>query len=161
MANVAHSTLTGADLHEPKGVETAGAGTAYLADGVGSGTWSSPLANLNNSNLVVLSTRITDISTAASVFTVSPLAGDIVDIYVVLHGTIATANSIVTAEINGIPMSSLSITCTAAGSVAGSVFTGSPTGANAITAGGAIEIITDGASSNTVAADVIVVVDVS
>jgi len=33
----AHSTLTGADLHEPKGVAAASAGQIYIADGAGSG----------------------------------------------------------------------------------------------------------------------------
>ncbi len=39
MANVAHSTLTGANLHEPKGVASATSGTIYVADGAGSGSW--------------------------------------------------------------------------------------------------------------------------
>lgn len=39
MANVAHSTLTGAELHEPKGADTAAAGTVYVANGSGSGSW--------------------------------------------------------------------------------------------------------------------------
>lgn len=39
MANVAHSTLTGSDLHEPKGVASANSGQIYIADGAGSGTW--------------------------------------------------------------------------------------------------------------------------
>jgi microcystin-dependent protein len=41
LANVAHSTLTGSDLHEPKGVASATSGQVYIADGVGSGAWSS------------------------------------------------------------------------------------------------------------------------
>ena len=36
---VAHSTLTGADLHEPKGVASATANQIYLSDGAGSGDW--------------------------------------------------------------------------------------------------------------------------
>lgn len=39
-----HSTLTGADLHEPKGVESAPAGTVYVANGTGSGSWLSTYA---------------------------------------------------------------------------------------------------------------------
>jgi hypothetical protein len=39
MANVAHKNLTGADLHEPKGVAAATADHVYVADGAGSGTW--------------------------------------------------------------------------------------------------------------------------
>lgn len=39
MANVAHAALTGASLHEPKGVASADVGTVYVADGAGSGSW--------------------------------------------------------------------------------------------------------------------------
>lgn len=39
MANVPHSSMTGADLHEPKGVSTAAAKTVYRANGAGSGSW--------------------------------------------------------------------------------------------------------------------------
>lgn len=35
----AHKDLTGSDLHEPKGVATAAAGTVYTANGNGSGSW--------------------------------------------------------------------------------------------------------------------------
>lgn len=34
-----HNTLTGSQLHEPKGAATATAGQVYVADGAGSGTW--------------------------------------------------------------------------------------------------------------------------
>lgn len=40
MANVAHASLTGAELHEPKGVASAALGTVYVANGAGSGSWS-------------------------------------------------------------------------------------------------------------------------
>lgn len=36
-----HATLTGASLHEPKGVTTATSGQVYRADGAGSGSWQS------------------------------------------------------------------------------------------------------------------------
>lgn len=39
MANVAHADLTGAELHEPKGADSAALGTVYVADGAGSGSW--------------------------------------------------------------------------------------------------------------------------
>jgi len=39
MANVAHSGLTGADLHEPKAIAAAAANKVYVSDGAGSGTW--------------------------------------------------------------------------------------------------------------------------
>jgi hypothetical protein len=37
-----HRNLTGDSLHEPKGVEVATAGTTYVANGSGSGTWKIP-----------------------------------------------------------------------------------------------------------------------
>lgn len=39
MATVSHATLTGVQLHEPKGVAAATAGTVYVANGAGSGSW--------------------------------------------------------------------------------------------------------------------------
>lgn len=47
MADVAHATLTGADLHEPKGVATAASGTVYISDGAGSGSWGTVASSLN------------------------------------------------------------------------------------------------------------------
>lgn len=41
MANIAHSVLAGVEIHEPKGTDTAALGTVYVADGAGSGSWSS------------------------------------------------------------------------------------------------------------------------
>ena len=40
---IEHSTITGADSHEPKDVGTAIYGQAYVADGVGSGSWAQPV----------------------------------------------------------------------------------------------------------------------
>lgn len=39
MANVLHANLSGADLHEPKGVASAANKTVYKANGSGSGAW--------------------------------------------------------------------------------------------------------------------------
>lgn len=41
MTNVSHASLTGSQLHEPKGADSATLGTVYVADGAGSGSWSS------------------------------------------------------------------------------------------------------------------------
>ena len=40
--NIPHKNLTGANLHEPKGIENASAGDVYIADGVDSGAWTEP-----------------------------------------------------------------------------------------------------------------------
>jgi hypothetical protein len=48
MTNVTHSTLTGADLHESKGVSSAAVNTVHVADGSGSGAYQKiPLAALS------------------------------------------------------------------------------------------------------------------
>jgi hypothetical protein len=39
MPNVAHASLSGADLHEPKGIASASSGMVYVADGASSGSW--------------------------------------------------------------------------------------------------------------------------
>jgi len=39
MANVQHSSLPDAELHEPKGVAAASSGEVYVADGSASGAW--------------------------------------------------------------------------------------------------------------------------
>lgn len=45
-----HRLLTGNQLHEPKGIESASPGTVYVADGNGSGQWIDPFASLYNVN---------------------------------------------------------------------------------------------------------------
>jgi Phage Tail Collar Domain. len=59
LANVAHSTLTGSALHEPKGVSAATSGQVYIADGAGSGAWSSA------STALTLTGQISDFWTLA------------------------------------------------------------------------------------------------
>lgn len=38
--SIQHKDITGSNVHEPKGIDTAIAGTSYIANGAGSGTWS-------------------------------------------------------------------------------------------------------------------------
>ena len=61
-----HSGLTGANLHEPKGVAAATAGKVYIANGAASGAWTAP--TLLNMAAAVTATaaeivRATDVST--------------------------------------------------------------------------------------------------
>lgn len=42
MPNVSHSTLTGAEVHEPKGISGATNNQSYVANGSSSGTWKEP-----------------------------------------------------------------------------------------------------------------------
>ena len=40
---IQHNIITDPDLHEPKGVSSASAGTIYKANGTGSGSWDYPI----------------------------------------------------------------------------------------------------------------------
>lgn len=70
-----HSILTGADLHEPKGADSASQNTVYIADGNGSGTWSlfstaSLGSSFKNVNTIFLSGQVPDLSTNGSEYLV-------------------------------------------------------------------------------------------
>lgn len=143
---VEHSTLTDPDIHEPKGASSASANSAYIADGSGSGSWTV----IRNLNKIYLSTQIADVSTAGSHWLVIPATGTISKIYSVIHGALGTADAGLTFEINGTAITGGAITIAYTSSAAGDVDSASPTANNTITAGTAVEIITDGASSNTV-----------
>lgn len=144
--SVEHSTLTGSDLHEPKGTAAANTGEVYIANGSGSGTWTA------HHNRCVLTTRIDDISTASSAWVVTPVAGTISKIYSVISGAITSGAAVLTAEIAGVAVTDGVLTVAVSGSAAGIVDSATPSAANTVTAGSAIEIVTDGGSTNTVSA---------
>ena len=167
MTNVNHKDLTTTALHEPKGVAGASANTMYGADGAGSGAWAkvdadnintSSIKNLNQQSVTV---TFEDISTGSSQFVVIPLAGDITKIWTVIDGAIITADAGMSFEIAGTPITNGGITITQSGSAAGDVDSSSPSGAQTVTAGQAIEMISDGASGNTVNAKITFEVDVT
>jgi uncharacterized sodium:solute symporter family permease YidK len=108
---------------------------------------------------VVLSHRFADISTAESIYLLTPISGVVRSIHVVLHGAITVANSTVDARINGVAVTGSSLSVPFSGSAAGLGFSSFPTAANALTTNGVIEVRTDGASTTAVAASVFVVVD--
>ncbi len=109
-----------------------------------------PYNEVKQKNQYVLTYTIADISTADSHFVVAPFAGDIDAIYTVLHDTIATSDAAITFELGGTEITGSAITVTASGSDDGDVDSSTPTALNSVTAGQAIEIITDGASTNAV-----------
>lgn len=143
-----HKDLPDSELHEPKGVASASAGTVYIADGSGSGSWSTPLSKQ------VLQAAIVDISNAGTYYTVAAYPGTLKKIYLVLHGAVTTANSVVSFTINGVPITNSGITVDHTTSGAGVVYSSTPTAANLVTAGSVISVTTDGGSSTTVRATI-------
>ncbi len=94
-----------------------------------------------------------DVSTADSAWGVAQHAGTITKIESVIDGAITTADAVITPQIATVNITDGGITIANAGSAAGDVDSSTPSAANVVTAGQAIEIATDGASTNTVAAN--------
>ena len=91
--------------------------------------------------------KITDISTGGSTFVVCPIAGTISAIYSTINNAITSVDAGLSFELAGIAVTGGGITVAYDGSAAGDVDSATPTAANTVTAGQAIEMITDGASS--------------
>lgn len=103
--------------------------------------------------IVHLPFYIADVSTAGQIYVPVPddCEGDIVEIRSALNGAIATADAVLTAKIGGTAVTGGAITIAQSGSAAGDTDLCRPTGARTVSAGQAIEIETNGASTNTVA----------
>ncbi len=97
-----------------------------------------------------ITSTIADISTASSTFVPVPDGGRVIKIITALQGAIGTANGGITFEIGGTAITGGGITVAYSGSAAGDVDTAEPTAANEVSEDGTIEMITDGASTNTV-----------
>lgn len=161
---VEHKNLTGAQLHEPKGIDAAAIGTVYEANGAGSGSWVDPLRNLNNENLLVVTKEIADVSNPSSIYLPVPLACKVTKITIVTDATFTGTNTI-TAQIvpsestTGTAVSGISIACT--GTNANKVSSGTSTSNNELTATDTLRIITDGGGTGACPATVVVTLDVS
>ena len=97
-----------------------------------------------------LTSKITNISASGSTFVPVPDGGKVINIITSIKNAISSANAALTWEIGGTAMTGSAITVTQSGSAAGDVDTATPTAANRVEEGGSIEMITDGASSNTI-----------
>lgn len=109
---------------------------------------------------VALTATIADVSTAGQIYIPIPdeYAGEVVEIRTVLNGAIGTADVDLTPKIGGVAMTNGLITIATAASAAGDADLSRPTGANAVAQGDAIEIETDGASTNAVSVFITVVI---
>ena len=110
---VLHRNLTGADLHEPKGVDTANQGEVYVADGAGSGSWLSPRRN------IVQSAKVGDVSVANSVLLPCMTKGTLDKVSISVSG--ATSAVDFDVLVNGVYVLTVSIPATTAESFETSV----------------------------------------
>ena len=139
---------------------TAGQAIEIITDGgstdAAKGTVVLVIQGVPSTPLRYIQGEIADISTGASSWTVSPIAGTITNIWTVIDGAIITVDAGITFELGGTAITGGDITIAFSGSAAGVVDTAAPTALNTVTAGQAIEIITDGASTNAVKAEVLI-----
>lgn len=119
-------------------------------------TFTGAVENAGGGNLKtkLLNVQIPDISTGSSVWVVPGFACTIVGISSVINGAIITVDAGITTEIAGTPVTNGDLTIAFTGSAAGVVDQNTPTAANAVGATEAIEVITDGLSTNTITANI-------
>tara|TARA_R110000782_G_scaffold237836_1_gene324304 strand:- start:589 stop:1059 length:471 start_codon:yes stop_codon:yes gene_type:complete len=154
MANVNHSSLTDPLIHEPKGVASASAGKVYVADGSGSGTWTSKETLVGET----LTGYIDNISASSTVYVPIPFAGTISKVVTVLEAAISSANATLTVK-NAAAASMGTITVAQSGSAAGDVDTLAPSSNNTVAADSFITIASDGGSTNSATLRFVVVLD--
>jgi poly-gamma-glutamate capsule biosynthesis protein CapA/YwtB (metallophosphatase superfamily) len=96
-----------------------------------------------------ITTYLADVSTAGQIYVAPGFAGKIKKVTTVLNSAISGANAVLTLKIGGTAVTAGTITIAQASSASGDIDTCVPTGANSFTAAQAIEIETNGASSDT------------
>ena len=159
-ASAAGSTYT-ATAFTGNNTVTAGQSIEILTDGgstdAAKGTVVLVIEGVPSTPLRYIQGEIADISAGVvSTWTVAPIAGTITNIWTVIDGAIADVDAIITLEIAATPITGGAITVAFSGSAPGDVDTTTPSAANTVTAGQAIEIITNGASTNAVKVEVLI-----
>jgi len=137
---IEHDAIPNAELHEPKGVSAASSGQVYVANGSGSGVWTTK----NYYDKVYLYCHHDNLDTPTSHYVVSPVAGTITKIYSVIDAAIALADTTLVTKIGGVTVTNGTITIAYSGSAAGDVDSCTPTALNSVSAGTAIEIASGG-----------------
>ena len=158
-----HNTLTGSSLHEPKGIDTASTSDAGKvltpsSSAAGTGELRKLVESEINSKTAYVTARFDDVSTAGDIYIPCGFAGTVTAIHTVINGTLATADVTLTAKVNNVAMTNGAVTIAFSGSAAGDLDTASPSAGNTITTSDYINITSDGASTNTVAADIMLTI---
>lgn len=140
-----HSTLTGSDLHESKGVASASAGTVAVASGSGTAPWakistSNIDSSFKNTNNILLTGSVPDLSTNTSHYFVPvPFNCTITGFLCVLNNGITSADGVLILSNPGIGVMA-TLTIPHAGSTAGTTFTSAISSNNAVAAGNYVSV---------------------
>lgn len=135
MANVEHSALTGSDLHEPKGVSTAGNNTVYVANGAGSGSWTAQKFVMNGT--------LPDITTTSSVVYIPiPYDCTVKKFLLSVQGSAYSGTPEARLRNNGgTVVTGGDVSMPASGVATGDVFSGTCTANNTFSAGDRIQVL--------------------
>lgn len=151
----AHANLTGADLHESKGVSTAAANTVAVADGAGStafskiGSSSINTSSIFNTNVFFLTARFPDIGTVSSIYVPIPANCTLNTITTATQSAVTGADTILTVA--NYALSTIgTVTIALATAAAGDVDTFSASVNNTFLSGTFLKITTDGGATNSV-----------
>jgi hypothetical protein len=149
---------SGGELDIESGASLKLAGTAITSTAAELNALDGITATVAELNQYAVTCQIDDISSAASFWVVAPHAGTIAKVYTVINGAISVADAVITLEIGGTLVTGSTVTIATASSAAGDVDSSTPSAANTVTAGQAIEVITDGGSTGTVKAEVTILI---
>mgnify|MGYP001614529410 CR=1 FL=1 len=157
MANVVHSGLTAANLHEPKGVASATIDKVYVSNGAGSGAWQKiesdqiDTTSLFSLNQHAFSAFIQDASSGTAslnrVYLAFPFACTVTNVYSTVMAAIAATDNVLTvANHAGSAMGTITVAFT--GAAVGDVDTITAiTTNNTFAAGERISVISDSGSA--------------
>lgn len=146
---IQHKDLSGLDLHEPKGIETATSGEVYVANGSGSGSWDNPLSSVLNLNTFYRDTRIDDIGAAGgSSIIVIPSNCTLNKVRAVINDVISTTDCVISFYRAGVLLGQ-TLTIPVAGSASGVTYTLNLSPTYSFTTGQTLEVRSDGGPSNT------------
>jgi len=153
---VEHNTLTGASLHEPKGIDSAGTSDAGKvltpsATTAGEGELRNLVENEINSKQEYFTAVFEDIANVGDIYIPVTFAGTITDIRSVIDGALGTSDTTLTVKINGTVMTGGVITVAFSGSAAGDVDQATtPTANNTFTTGDYVQVTSNTAGTGTV-----------
>jgi len=145
-----HRDLTGADLHEPKGISTAGDGQSYVANGSGSGTWRKLLkTDIDTSNIKALTEfgerlSVQNINEAKINYYVIGRAGLLFEVRSIVSGLVNTDTTITIRKNSTSAFSSFVVPASIA---PGTTFSGQPVPPVSFALGDILTIETNGSGS--------------
>jgi hypothetical protein len=168
MADIQHTDLLSASVHEPKHITDGGTGDSgkvitNSSTVSGESEYRTLVASEIGNKLLAVTARLEDVSTALnSGWVCSPVGGTVLSVHSVIDGAITVADVTFTFKVNGLAMTLDSAhVIEFSGSAAGDTETSNVTAGGSVAAGQAIQVETDGASTGAINAQVTIYIEES